>query len=498
MNAEAKISVRPTFRAEYGHFIDGAWTGSDGGNVIGLSNPATGQHLANIQAGTPTDVQRAVAAAKRAFPAWSRTSFEERQRILLEIAQRLSRRREDFAVMESMNNGKTVFEATIHDLPEAIGQFEYFAGSVWSLKGETHNHADLLGLVHREPLGVVAQIIPWNVPLLMASMKIAPALAAGNTIVLKPSEIVCLTVLEFIGEIADLLPPGVLNVITGYGKDVGEALVTHPDIRKVAFTGSTATGRKIIEYAARNIIPQTMELGGKSANIVCSSADLDAAATTAALAMVFNKGEVCMAGSRLFVERSVRDAFLEKYVAAVKQISVGDPLHEKTGLGSLSSRIQYDKVRNYFDVAREEGATILHGGEIATGDGLENGYFVKPTILGDVHNGMRVAQEEIFGPVTSVITWDNEEDLLSQVNDSLYGLAGAVWSEDLRQAHRLSRAMQTGIVWINTYYNLPRGMPLGGYKQSGFGRELTWELLREYTIQKSVIIPLSYSGLPPA
>jgi acyl-CoA reductase-like NAD-dependent aldehyde dehydrogenase len=441
-------------------------------------------------------VGAAVAAAKAAFPAWSRSSFEERQRILSEIARRLSARSAEFARMESLNNGKTVFEATIHDVPEAVGQFEYFSGSVWSLHGETRDYPNLIGLTHREPIGVVAQIIPWNVPLLMASMKLAPALAAGCTVVLKPAETVCLSVLEFIAEIADLLPPGVVNVVTGYGHAVGEALVTHPDVRKVAFTGSTATARRIMEYAARNIIPQTLELGGKSASIVCRSADLDAAAVTAALSTVFNKGEVCMAGSRVFVERCVRDAFLEKFVAAVESMRIGDPLHADTRLGAMSSRAQYDKVRGYFDVAREDGATILTGGEVHDGGGTGGGLFLKPTILADVTNSMRVAQEEIFGPVTSVLTWEDERQMLAEVNDSRYGLAGSVWTEDLKQAHRIARGMQTGVVWVNTYYNLPRGMPVGGYKQSGFGRELTWDVLRDYTVTKSVVIPLDRSGPP--
>ncbi|WP_343046837.1 aldehyde dehydrogenase family protein [Sphingomonas chungangi] len=478
------------FQDEYGLFIDGAWVGSASGRTIPLTNPATGAHLAKIQAGNAADVSAAVAAAKAAFPRWARSRLEERQEILLEIARRLKARTADFARMESANNGKTIVEATIHDLPEAIGQFEYFSGSVYALHGETRDYPDLIGLTHREPLGVVAQIIPWNVPLLMASMKLAPALAAGNTVVLKPAETVCLTVLELIREIADLLPPGVVNVVTGYGQDVGEALVAHPDVRKVAFTGSTATARKIIEYAARNIIPQTMELGGKSASIVCASADLDEAARMAALSTVFNKGEVCMAGSRVFVERSVHDAFLERFVREVEAVRIGDPSHPETRLGAMSSRQQYEKVQGYFDVALSDGAEIALGGGVAHVPDLPDGLFLKPTILAGVRNDMRVAQEEIFGPVTSVIAWDDEAAMLGEVNDSRYGLAGAVWSNDIRQAHRIAREMQTGVVWVNTYYNLPRGMPVGGYKQSGFGRELSWDILRDYTHTKSVVIPL--------
>lgn len=478
------------FLEEYGHFINGEWVSSQSGATIALSNPATGRALARIQAGNAHDVEAAVAAAKAAFPAWSRSPVEARQELLLEIARRLKARSAEFARMESANNGKTIAEATLHDLPEAIGQFEFFSGAVYALHGETRDYPNLIGLTHREPIGVVAQIIPWNVPLLMASMKLAPALAAGNTVVLKPAETVCLTVLELIREISDLLPPGVVNLVTGYGSDVGEALVTHPDVRKVAFTGSTATARKIIEYAARNIIPQTLELGGKSANIICASADLDEAARAAALSTVFNKGEVCMAGSRVFVEKSVHDAFLEKFVREIESVRVGDPSHGDTRLGAMSSRSQYEKVQGYFDVARAEGAEIAAGGAAASVAEFPDGLFLQPTILAGVHNRMRVAQEEIFGPVTSVIAWDNEAEMISQANDSRYGLAGAVWSSDLKQAHRIARDLQTGVVWVNTYYNLPRGMPVGGYKQSGFGRELTWDILRDYTVTKSVVIPL--------
>src|SRR5882757_8192126 len=405
MNAAVTVAAPNPFKSVYGHFINGQWVDSTSGETIVQYNPATGEILSRIQSGNKEDVDRAVRAARAAFPAWSRSTAEQRQVLLLEIARRLKRRHADFALMESLNNGKTLGEAMFLDVPQAWGQFELFAGAAYGLHGETRDYPNAIGLVHREALGVVAQIIPWNVPLAMASMKLAPALAAGNTIVLKPAETVCLSVLELFAEIADVLPPGVVNVVTGYGNVIGEALVTHREVRKVAFTGSTGTARKILQYAAHNIIPQTLELGGKSANIVCQDADLDAAAEGATLSTIFNKGEVCMAGSRVFVHRSVKDAFLEKFKRAVESAQIGDPLQETTRLGAMSSKAQYEKVLGYFNVAREEGARVVTGGEAARGGGLDKGYFLKPTILDNVRNDMRVAREEIFGPVTSVLSW---------------------------------------------------------------------------------------------
>ena len=332
------------FQKDYGHFINGAWVGGASGEKIPLLNPATGETLCHIQSGNGQDAVRAIEAASQAFPKWSRTTPSERQAILYEIARRLRKRLADYAMLETLNNGKPIMEAMHFDLPMAIEQFEMFAGAPWQLHGESLNTANAIGIVHREPLGVCAQIIPWNVPLIMMSAKIAPALAAGNTVVLKPSEIVCLSVLEFIREMADLIPPGVVNVITGYGPNIGETLVTHPKVRKIAFTGSRPTAQKLIQYASVNIIPQTMELGGKSANIVCDDADLDAAAEGAAMSVVLNKGEVCLAGSRVFVHERVRDAFLEKFQANLKRVSAGDPTAPTTQLGAQASKMQLDKI----------------------------------------------------------------------------------------------------------------------------------------------------------
>ncbi len=474
----------------YGQFIGGEWVESSSGKTIALENPSTRQVLGHVQAGNAADATRAAEAAAAAFPKWSQSMPAQRQALLRAIAQKLRDRQFDYAMMESLNNGKPITDAYTHDVPGAIGHFEYFAGAAFHIHGEVADFADATMIVHREPLGVVAQIIPWNVPLLMAAFKIAPALAAGCTIVLKPAEVACLSVMEFIADIADIVPPGVINVITGYGQDVGEPLITHPAVRKVAFTGSRPTAQKIIGYAAQNIIPQTMELGGKSANIVCESADIEAAAQSAVITTAFNKGEVCSAGTRSLVHEKVEDQFLEAFERQLAQVRQGDPLDLDTQLGAMASKTQFDKVRSYLELGPEEGARIHVGGKPAQIEGLQDGYFIEPTIFTDVRTDMRIAQEEIFGPVNSVIRWKDEDELLSIANDSIYGLAGGIWTTNLNQAHRLARGLETGMIWINRYYNFKPGMPLGGYKQSGFGREGTLETLKHYTQSKAVVINL--------
>lgn len=479
------------FQKEYGHFIDGRWEAGASGEKIAMIDPTTGETLSYIQSGNGVDATRAVDAAARAFPAWSQTPRVERQRILYEMAFRLRTRMADYAMMDVLDNGKPINEAMSFDLPMAIEQFELFSGASWFVHGQTIDAPNTLGVVLREPLGVCVQIIPWNVPLIMMASKVAPALAAGNTVVLKPAETVCLSVLEFFREMEDLLPAGVVNIVTGYGPNVGEALVTHPKVRKVSFTGSRPTAQKLIQYASVNIIPQTMELGGKSANIVCADADLDAAAEGAAMSTVLNKGEVCLAGSRIFVHDKVRDVFLDKFHNLLKRVQPGDPVETTTHLGPQASRAQFDKIFGYLELGVKEGARVTAGGKKATVKGFDNGLFIEPTVFVDVRNDMRIAQEEIFGPVTSVIGWSDEADVIRMANDCEYGLGGGLWTRDLARAHRIARAMETGTVWVNRYYNFLGGMPIGGYKQSGFGREFSAEVLAHYTQTKSVIINLS-------
>jgi acyl-CoA reductase-like NAD-dependent aldehyde dehydrogenase len=457
---------------------------------IDLRNPATGALLARIQSGDAVDIDRAVSAAHEAFPAWSASSPMHRQFLLREIAHRILKRHLDYAMMETLNNGKTITESFSHDIAGAIGVFEYYAGTAFHLHGEVSDFAGTTQITHREPIGVVAQIIPWNVPLMMTALKLAPALAAGRTVVLKPAETVCMSVLEFIADIPDLLPRGVVNVVTGYGAVVGEPLVSHPKVRKVAFTGSRATAQKIMTYAAANLIPQTFELGGKSANIVCSDAAVAAAAESAVMTTIFNTGEVCFAGTRVFVHRSVYDEFVHEVQQRVAQVKQGDPTDPETTLGAQSSRTQYEKVLGYIDLGKSEGADVLTGGKPARIPGFEQGLFIEPTFFTNVDNEMKIAQEEIFGPVTDILVWDDEHDMISQVNNSIYGLAGGLWTRDLARAHRISRAMQTGTVWVNRYYNFQFGQGVGGYKQSGFGREGTLDTLDHYTLTKNVVINL--------
>lgn len=485
-SAAKRLGEQKTF----GHFIGGEWVGGESGDTIALKNPATRDVLAHIQAGGAKDVDKAVSAASEAFPAWSRSSPGERQGLLRALAQKIRERQFDYAMMEVLNNGKPITDAFTHDIAGAIGQFEYFAGTAFHIHGQTFDFADSTVIVHREPIGVVAQIIPWNVPLLMAAFKLAPALAAGCTVVLKPAEVACLSVMEFINDIADIVPPGVINVVTGYGADVGEPLVAHPKVRKVAFTGSRPTAQKIMQYSSANIIPQTLELGGKSANIVCEDADVEAAAQSAVITTVFNKGEVCAAGTRVFVHQSVEDRFLDAFQRRLQTVRQGDPLDPSTQLGAMASKVQFDKVMGYLEVGAKEGARAVAGGGAAAIAGLDGGYFIEPTIFADVRNEMRIAQEEIFGPVTSVIRWNDEEEMLRHVNDTEYGLAGGIWTQNLTRAHRIARGMETGVIWINKYYNFKPGMPLGGYKQSGIGREGALETLNHYTLEKSVVINL--------
>ncbi len=476
---------------EYGNFINGEWVEAANRKTLQLLNPASGEALATIAASGPADADRAVRAADAALEGWSSSTARERQELLLEFANRLRTRANDFAMLETLNNGKPIVEAVHFDLPNAISQFELFAGAPFSLSGSTHDFPDAIGLVHREPIGVCVQIIPWNVPLVMMAAKIAPALAAGNTLVLKPAETVCLSILAFIDEVKDIIPKGVVNIVTGSGAEIGESLVSHPLVSKVSFTGSVPTGQKILQYASKNLIPQTLELGGKSAQIVCPSANVDAAVEGAVMSTVLNKGEICLAGSRILVHETLRDEFLEKLKKGLERIRIGDPTQMSTQLGALASKVQFDKVSHYLQVGVDEGAKLLTGGERASGSELDRGYYVQPTVFIDVQENMRIAQEEIFGPVTCVLTWKDEAEAVRISNATSFGLAGGIWTRDLFQAHRIARGMKTGTIWVNRYYNMKEGIPIGGYKQSGFGREFAYQVLDAYTQTKSVILNLS-------
>ncbi|MGZ8430006.1 MAG: aldehyde dehydrogenase family protein [Candidatus Deferrimicrobiaceae bacterium] len=474
---------------EYQHFIKGAWCKSQSGKTLDVLNPATGELLTRVPAGNARDVDSAVAAAKEAFATWGKTTSAERQGILLEIANRIQKRARDYAELESLNVGKPIRESMNIDIPLAIDHYRYFAGVLRNLQGTTQTvDPTMLHFTLREPLGVVGHILPWNFPLLLAAWKLAPALAAGNTVVMKPAEQTPVTLLELANDLRDLLPPGVLNVVTGYGPDVGAPLASHPGVRRLAFTGETTTGRLILQYASENIVPATMELGGKSPHIIFPDADVERAIEGVMIGVFLNQGEVCSAGSRLFVHDAIYDRFMKKLVAKVKGLKIGNPMKEDTQLGPIVSREQMEKVLSYIEIGKKEGATLLCGGTRVADPELAKGFFVTPAIFGDVKNKMRIAQEEIFGPVVSVIRWSDYDTMIEQANDIAYGLGAGLWTETLPLAIKTAKALQAGTVWINTYNALTAGAPFGGYKKSGFGRECAFDTLLHYTQIKSVFV----------
>ncbi len=471
-------------------YIGGQWTDAAAAGTFTTVNPSTEEPITQVAEGRAEDIDRAVAAARQAFEgAWGRMSAADRGRMLWAIGDRIESQSAEIAEIETLDSGKTITEASRVDVPMAADCFRYFAGWATKIEGETVPvRAPCFGYTLREPLGVVGQIIPWNFPFLLAAWKVAPALAAGNTIVLKPAEQTPLSALRLAriaGEAG--LPAGVLNVVTGFGPTAGAALVDHPGVDKIAFTGSTSVGREIMRRGAASLKRLTLELGGKSPNVVFADADLDLAVRGASNAIFYNKGEVCTAGSRLFVEEPLHDAFLDKLTAFTSRLPQGDPLDPKTRLGPQVSEAQMTRVLAYVDKGRREGARLITGGERAPG----KGYFVRPTIFDDVRNDMTIAREEIFGPVLSVLRFRDLEEVARAANDTPYGLAAAVWTKDIKKAHRVARLLRAGTVWINTYGLYDSAMPFGGYKMSGFGRELGRHGLMEYTQTKSVWVDLS-------
>ena len=472
-------------------FIGGQWVESVEGRTFTTLNPATEEPLAEVSEGRSADIDRAVEAARKAFGegAWPRLAPADRGRILWRLGDLLESHVDEIARIESLDSGKTITEASKVDLPLAADCFRYFAGWAGKIEGETIPvRAPCLSYTLREPLGVVGQIIPWNFPILLAAWKVAPALAAGNTVVLKPAEQTPLSALRLAALAQEAgLPAGVLNVVPGFGPTAGAALVDHPGVDKIAFTGSTAVGQEIMRRASGTLKRLTLELGGKSPNIVFADADLDAAVRGASNGIFYNKGEVCTAGSRLFLEESLHDSFLDRLQAQTAKLSQGDPLDPKTRLGPQVSEAQMNRVLSYIDKGKAEGARLVTGGSRAPG----RGYFVRPTIFDDVRGGMTIAREEIFGPVLSVIRFRDLEEVVRAANDTAYGLAAAVWTRDIKKAHRAARLLQAGTVWVNTYGLYDSAAPFGGYKMSGFGRELGHHGLMEYTQTKTVWVDLS-------
>ena len=476
----------------YGLLINGEWTAAEGEREFETTNPATGEHLAWCADASAADVDRAVAAAQAAFPAWAATSPADRAALLLKIADRIDAAAADLARVETMDNGKPIRETTLVDVPLSSDHFRYFAGALRADEGEAVMIDDkTLSLVLREPIGVVGQIIPWNFPLLMGAWKLAPALAAGNTVVIKSSSTTPLSLLV-LGEIMnEVLPAGVVNIITGRGAVTGQAMLDHPGCAKLAFTGSTEVGYDVARAAANRLIPATLELGGKSANIYFADCDMDRAIEGAQIGILFNQGQVCCAGSRIFVQDEIYDEFVGKLVEAFKAVKLGDPLDPTTQMGSQINRRQLEKIVGWVEEAKKEGARVAVGGEPAEIPGFEKGAFMQPTLLVDVTNDMKVAQNEIFGPVACVIRFKTEEEVVAMANDSEYGLGGAVWTRDINRAFRVARAVQTGRMWINTYNELPAHTPFGGYKKSGIGRETHKMMLEHYSQHKNIFISLS-------
>ena len=471
-------------------FIGGQWVDAVAANTFATVNPATEEPITQVAEGRAEDIDRAVKAARQAFEGpWAGVSAADRGRLLWKMADLIESRLAEIAEVETLDSGKTITESSRVDVPMAADCFRYFAGWATKIEGETIPvRAPCFGYTLREPLGVVGQIIPWNFPILLAAWKVAPALAAGNTIVLKPAEQTPLTALRLAGIAEEAgLPPGVLNVVTGFGPTAGAALVDHPGVDKIAFTGSTTVGQEIMRRASGSLKRLTLELGGKSPNIVFADADLDLAVRGASNGIFYNKGEVCTAGSRLFVEESLHDALLDRLSAFTAKLQQGDPLDPKTRLGPQVSEGQMNRVLSYVDKGKGEGARLVAGGSRAPG----KGYFVRPTIFDDVQNGMTIAREEIFGPVLSVLRFRDLDEVVRAANDTPYGLAAAVWTKDIKKAHRVARLLKSGTVWINTYGLYDSAMPFGGYKMSGFGRELGRHGLLEYTQTKSVWVDLS-------
>jgi aldehyde dehydrogenase (NAD+) len=471
-------------------FIDGKWVDSVSGKTFDTINPAMEEVITSIAEGDSADIDLAVTAARKAFEdgPWRKTDARDRGRILLEIANLIEKNKDELALLETLDNGKPVSETTNADLPLVIDCLLYYAGWADKIHGETIPvRGDFFNYTLREPVGVVGQIIPWNFPLLMAAWKIAPALACGNTVVLKPAEQTPLTALR-LGEICQEagLPDGVLNIVPGYGPTAGAALAEHMDVDKIAFTGEYTTGRIIMQAASKNLKRVSLELGGKSPNIVFADSDIDSAVNGAMTGIFFNQGEVCCAGSRLFLEKSIHDEFVEKLSDKASSLRVGNPEDAGTQMGAQVSKEQFDKILGYIDTGKQEGAKLVTGGERCG----EKGYFIKPTIFDAVDNNMKIAREEIFGPVVSAITFDDVDDVVRQSNLSIYGLAAAVWTRDIKKAHRLARDLKAGTIWINTYNTFDAASPFGGYKQSGFGRELGIHALELYTQVKSVWINL--------
>ncbi|MDD4320159.1 MAG: aldehyde dehydrogenase family protein [Acidaminococcaceae bacterium] len=481
---------------EYQLYRNGGWYPASNGATFKATCPANGEELATCAEATAEDVDQAVKDAWIAWKTWKDTTPTERAALLCKIADVIDANTERLAMIETMDNGKALRETTLVDVPSASDHFRYFAAAIRAEEG-TVNMIDnnTMSLVIREPIGVVGQIVPWNFPFLMAAWKLAPVLASGCCTILKPSSETSLSMLEFARLIDGILPPGVFNVLTGKGSRCGNYILQHPDLAKLAFTGSTEVGVAVAKAAADKLIPATLELGGKSANIFFADCNWELAMEGLQMGILFNQGQVCCAGSRVFVQEDIYDKFLAEAIKHFNAIKVGLPWEKGVQMGSQIYAAQVKKVLDYVELAKSEGATIACGGYRLTENGLDKGNFVAPTLITNANNKMRVAQEEIFGPVAVVIPFKTEKEVVEMANDSVYGLGGAVWTQDINRAIRVARAVRTGRMWVNSYNAIPAGAPFGGYKQSGIGRETHKVMLDHYTQTKNIMINLSEKPL---
>lgn len=496
---EQDVLQKPSFKNQYENFIGGKWTAPAKGEYFENTSPVDGKSFTKIPRSTSEDIEKAIDAAWEAAPSWNNSSATERSNMLLKIADVMEKNLEALARAETWDNGKAIRETRAADLPLAIDHFRYFAGVIRAEEGSVSElDSNTVALNVTEPLGVVGQIIPWNFPILMAVWKLAPALAAGNCVVLKPAEQTPVGILILVEMIEDILPAGVLNVVNGFGAEAGKPLASSSRINKVAFTGETTTGQLIMQYASKNITPVTLELGGKSPNIFFENI-MDAddeffdKCIEGANMFALNQGEVCTCPSRMLVQESIFDAFMERVIERTKAIKMGHPLDPNTMMGAQASSDQFEKILNYIQIGKEEGCEVMTGGDQAYNEGLEGGFYIQPTVLKG-NNKMRVFQEEIFGPVVCVTTFKDEAEAIEIANDTLYGLGAGVWTRDTHQAYTISRAIKAGRVWVNCYHLYPAHAPFGGYKKSGIGRENHKMMLSHYRQTKNMLI--SYDKKP--
>lgn len=481
---------------DYKMLIDGEWTNGNGINKIISYNPSNGDRLTEFVDASNEDVDRAVESAKMAFKTWKKVSVQERSNLLLKIADLIDENKDRLAMVETLDNGKPLRETLNVDVPLSSDHFRYFAGVIRAEEGTSKMlDENTLTVNLNEPIGVVGQVIPWNFPLLMAAWKLAPALAAGNTVVIHPSSATSISLLEFGKLLNEVLPKGVVNIITGKGSKSGNYMLQHEGFSKLAFTGSTEIGYKVAEEAAKRLIPATLELGGKSANIFFDDLPWKKAIEGVQMGILFNQGQVCCAGSRVFVQEGIYDKFLEELKIAFENVKVGLPWADDVQMGTQINKVQLNKILEYVKVGEAEGARLITGGKQIEIEELKNGAFMEPTILADATNDMRIAQEEIFGPVVTIIKFKDEEEVIRLANDSEFGLGGAVWTNDINRAMRVATQIETGRMWVNTYNELPAGAPFGGYKKSGIGRETYKSVLDAYTQTKNIFINIKENGI---